>query len=602
VIENRKVVDLPLNGRHPLVLSALVPGVRPIGQFGGIPVSSFINTQTSIGGGGANTDNFMVVGTAAENFPSNGLITFPSVDATEEFRIITRNPSAEYGRTGGGVINIISKAGTNEYHGSAWEFYRGRVLNANTWLNNRSNVKRAPLVQNQYGFTFGGPVWLPKVYDGHKRTFFFFNFEQAKQRTLASTNRIVPTTGNFTRLGRTGFEITTQIVTSLDGGLTPTGSLTNPFPNGILQPPGSSQGAQTGLGTPIEGNERTTRRGVSYQWNLNVQRELPGNLLVEVGYISNRGLYLPATFSFDILPQSNLALGTQLQQQVANPFSGLIPSALVLGRATVARSELLTTYPQFAGVTGLGDWASSVYHAGTLKIEKRFSKGLSLLTAYTWSKLIDLNDGSGVFSQGNFTAGGNNTVQNWQNLRAERAMSANNLPQRLVVTMLWELPFGKQGSGLTRRLIGGWQLNNIVAWQSGNPIAVSQNTPAFGGFRPNLIGNPKPQNQSIDVWLDRAAFQAAPALTFGNAPRNLPGVRTDDNFNWDFSVLKKIQVVEKLKLEFRAEFFNFTNHPVFAAPSGNISAADFGRVTNTLNTPRQIQFGLKLLFSSGGCG
>ncbi len=1008
VIENRKIVDLPLNGRNPLVLSALVPGVRPVGQFGGLPVSSFINTQTSIGGGGANTNNFMVDGTAAENFPSNGLITFPSVDATEEFRIITRNPSAEYGRTGGGVINIISKAGTNDFHGSAWEFYRGKALNANSWLNNKSKVPRSPLVQNQYGFTFGGPVWLPKVYDGHKRTFFFFNFEQAKQRSLASTNRIVPTaeqragdfrnvkdatgnvfaiydpattrpdpnkpgsfirdqiscngvlnvicanrissvakavldyypqptdaaaragtvnfvgvassglnvngyglridhnftperkifgrwtfndttsfvpnfynniaeiqnsdlvfkrrsavigytdalsanllvdarvgfnrynpirttrsfgfdlaklnlpsalnnqvqfrlfprfnisdvtvigadqgdnliqandaytaagsvtylrgahtfktgieerfyrgnnsqannvisfnfdrsftrgsdpntsaqnvgnglatfllgattggdarrfpattytnksfgtfiqddwkvspkltlnlglrweiestvtdrfnaisnfdpklpvklgslnlqgglvypgvdsvnrghreqayanfgprlgfayqfnpktvvrggygyyylptTGNFTRLGRTGFEITTQIVTSLDGGITPTGTLTNPFPNGILQPPGSSQGGLTGLGTPIEGNERTTRRGVSYQWNLNVQRELPGNLLVEVGYIGNRGLYLPATFSFDILPQTNLGLGSQLQQQVANPYFGLLPASLALGRATVSRSELLSTYPQFAGVTGLGDWASSVYHAGTLKVEKRFSKGLSLLTAYTWSKLIDSNDGSGVFSQGNFTAGGNNTVQNWENLRAERAVSANHLPQRLVVTTLWELPFGKAGNGLYRRLVGGWQVNNIVAWQSGNPIAVSQNTPAFGGFRPNLIGNPKPQNQSLDVWLDKAAFQAAPAFTFGNAPRNLPSLRTDDNFNWDFSVLKKVQIVEKVKVEFRAEFFNFTNHPVFAAPSSNISAADFGRVTNTINSPRQIQFGLKLVF------
>jgi hypothetical protein len=1008
VIENRKVLDLPLNGRNPLVLSALVPGVRPIGQFGGLPVSSFINTQTSIGGGAANANNFMVDGTAAENFPSNGLITFPSVDATEEFRIITRNPSAEYGRTGGGVINIISKSGTNEYHGSAWEFYRGRVLNANSWLNNRSNVKRGPFVQNQYGFTLGGPVWLPKVYDGHKRTFFFFNFEQAKQRVQASTNRIVPTaeqragdfrnvrdaagnvipiydplttrpdparpgsfirdqiscngvlnvicpnrinpvaaevlkfypqatdpaaragtvnfvgvassgldvdgygirldhnftperkvfgrwthndttqfvpnfygnvaeiqnsdlifkrrsavlgytdalganlllearvgfnrynplrttrsfgfdltqlklpaalnnqvqfrlfprfnigdvsvigadqgdhliqandaytaagsltyirgahtfktgveeriyrgnnsqannvisfafdrtftrgpdpntaaqnvgngfatfllghptggdarrfpattytnksfgafiqddwkvspkltlnlgvrwevesvvtdrfdaisnfdpdlpvklgsldlrggliypgvngvprghrdqawgnvgprfgfayqanqktvvrggyglyylptTGNFTRLGRTGFEITTPIVTTLDAGRTPAGTVSNPFPNGILQPPGSSQGALTGLGTPIEGNERTTRRGVSHQWNLNVQRELAGGLLVEVGYIGNRGLYLPATFSFDILPQSNLALGTQLQQQVQNPFFGLIPASLVLGRATVARAELLTTYPQFAGVTGLGDWASSVYHAGTLKVEKRFARGLSLLTAYTWSKLIDSNDGSGDFNQSNFYAGGNNRVQNWENLRAERSISSNDLPHRLVVTTLWELPFGREGGGLYRRLVGGWQVNSIVAWQSGNPISVSQNMPVFGGFRPNLKGAAKPPNQTLDVWLNRAAFEAAPAFTFGNAPRNLSGIRTDDNFNWDFSVLKKIQVVERVRLEFRAEFFNFTNHPVFAAPNGNISSPDFGRVTNTLNSPRQIQFGLKLIF------
>ncbi|MBL8210909.1 MAG: carboxypeptidase regulatory-like domain-containing protein, partial [Bryobacterales bacterium] len=186
VVPNQKILDMPTFGRNPLQFALLVPGVRAAGSYGDLPVSAFGGGRASIGGGGASVNNYMVDGIAAENFSSGGLQTPLSVDATEEFRLIVRNPTAEYGRTGGGVMNLISKAGTNQFHGSLYEFHRNKSLRANDFFSNRAGRARQPLVFNQWGATFGGPIRKDK-------TFFFFNWEQFKQRSLATTIRSVPT-------------------------------------------------------------------------------------------------------------------------------------------------------------------------------------------------------------------------------------------------------------------------------------------------------------------------------------------------------------------------------------------------------------------------
>src|SRR6185369_4468378 len=187
----------------------------------------------------------------------------------------------------------------------------------------------------------------------------------------------LPTTGLFTGLDRTGFSLTTPMVVSVDGGFTPNETLANLFPNGRLEPTGSKLGTLTQLGQGINGNARNLLRGYSMQWGFSVQRELPGNWLVEAGYMGNRGVHLPGTRTFDFLPQQYRALGTQLQQLVDNPYFGTIDPSLSLGQRQVTRATLLDTYPQFAGVSGLATLADSVYHAATLRIEKRFSAGLN---------------------------------------------------------------------------------------------------------------------------------------------------------------------------------------------------------------------------------
>jgi hypothetical protein len=405
----------------------------------------------------------------------------------------------------------------------------------------------------------------------------------------------LPTTGLYVGLLQSGFTLSTPMVTSLDGGFTPNETLANPFPNGELQPIGSSQGALSLLGQSVNGNLRNIRRGYSQQWSLSLQREFRGNWLIEAGYMANRGVHLPGLVTFDYLPQKYQALGTQLQQLVPNPYYGTISSTFALGQPQVPQASLLMTYPQFSGASGYATMADSIYHAATLRVEKRFSAGLSLLMSYTFSKLIDDNQGAGGSG---FTDSGDEGVRDWGNIAAERSVSSNDLPQRLTILASYELPFGKKGPAYVKQILGGWQLNVLSLFQSGETIAVFQNSAAYGSNKPNVVGNPTLSNPTIDMWLNKAAFVDAPAFTYGNVARNLPRTRTDPWKNADLSLMKNFSFRERFKLQFRAEAFNFTNTPIFGNPGNNIDSGSFGTVTSyaTNATARNIQLALKLTF------
>ncbi|MCL5744023.1 MAG: TonB-dependent receptor, partial [Acidobacteria bacterium] len=403
----------------------------------------------------------------------------------------------------------------------------------------------------------------------------------------------LPTHGTFVRLGTTGFSIATNMITSVDGGFTPYETLSNPFTQGIQSPPGSSLGALTGLGTGVAGNMRGIRSGYSEQWNFNVQRDLPGRWLLEVAYLGNHGVSLPANQVYGFLPDQYLSLGTQLQDMVPNPYAGLIQVG-TLSQPKVTRAALLRNFPQFSGASGLGSWADSIYHAMTVRLEKRMSRGLSMLLAYTYSKLIDDNLGNGA--NDNFFEGGSNAVQNWNNLRPERAISTSDVPQRLVISPSWELPLARAGNRYYRALAGGWQIHSIFTMQSGDPMAITAQAPAFGGNRPNVVGDPNLPNPTIDRWFNTGAFAVISPFTYGNAPRNLPRTRTDGLFNWDLAAMKNFTIRERARVQFRAEFFNFTNTPTFGAPGQVLTNPAFGVVSAVSNGARRLQFALKIYF------
>jgi hypothetical protein len=337
----------------------------------------------------------------------------------------------------------------------------------------------------------------------------------------------------------------------------------------------------------------------SPQFTLSILRgQLPDHWLVEAGYMGNHGVHLPDTRTFDYLPQQYRSLGAQLQQLVDNPYYGIIDPSLGLGAKQVTRAALLDTFPQFSSASGMATMADAIYHAATLRVEKRFSQGLGFLLSYTFSKLIDNNQGSGPVGGFGFSESGDEGVRNWDNIAAERSVSSNDLPQRLVISGSYELPFGKTGPAVYKRLVGGWQVNAIASFQSGNVISVSQNATVLGSSKPNAIGNPSLSSPTVDRWLNRAAFANSPAFTFGNVARNLPRTRTDGWNNIDLSLLKNFQIRERYKLQFRAESFNFTNTPVFGNPATNIDAGNFGTVTSYAanSRAREFQLALKLYF------
>jgi hypothetical protein len=312
------------------------------------------------------------------------------------------------------------------------------------------------------------------------------------------------------------------------------------------------------------------------------------------------------------LPDSLLAMGDRLRDQVPNPFFGIItnPSS-PLSQRTVERRQLLRAYPQYDGVTGFRiPYGSSIYHGMTFRADKRFSKGVSLLASYTWNKLID-----NVSTTVNFL-GQAGTWQSANNSRGERSIGSQDITHRFVTGFVWDLPFGKGkmfGNALPKsldRLTGGWQFNGIATFQSGLPIIITQGPnnvnlynpgqrPNWNGQDVNLDGS---RGDRINRWFDTSAFSLAPAYTFGSTPRVMPNLRGDGTQNFDLSFFKNNYFREgKWNAQFRVEMFNAFNRAQFATPNGGsaqVGNGDFGRITRTADgtNPRQIQMALKLVF------
>jgi len=208
VITGQTVESLPLNGRSTFRLIALTPGVTfsqsAYGQFGDVPVNSTFDTNFSINGGRTQSNEILIDGVPSSAGFFDQITTLPIVDETQEFKVESSNLSAAYGRYAGGVINVSTKSGSNQFHGNVFEFIRNDAFDANEWFNKRAGNRRAPFHMNQYGGTIGGPVTIPHLYRGRDRTYFFFAY-QGTQRVKGGTfTGTVPTaaqrTGDFSGL------------------------------------------------------------------------------------------------------------------------------------------------------------------------------------------------------------------------------------------------------------------------------------------------------------------------------------------------------------------------------------------------------------------
>jgi hypothetical protein len=455
------------------------------------------------------------------------------------------------------------------------------------------------------GLTYPGTNGLPRgVRDVSMRDFqprFGFGYHLFRKTVVHGGYGLffLPTTGNNITLGRSGFDMNTTLIATdagVVGGFLPVATLANPFPKGLAPALGAAGGPASGVGTAVSGTARWLRRGYVHQFNFEIQQELPSNTMLGVGYAANRGTGLQAARSYDYVPFSVRQQYTapQLQAPTPNPYCGLMQPGLIC-TANTTLYGLLDAYPQFTSATVLDNWPDSIYHALTVKVTRRFTKSLTMLVSYAFSKLLDNNSGNGTV---NLADGGSGSVQDWDNLRLERAVSQLNAPHRVVATVLYNVPLGKTGPAPIRALIGKWQINAIVSQWSGDPIGVSISSGArlYAGSRPNLIGDPKPSDQSIDHWLNPAAFTVSAERSPGNAPRNLSRVLTDWRKDLTLSLLKNFQVTERWKLQFRAAANNLTNTPVFGQPGTGLGSSNFGVVASTVNSPRRVQFGLKLLF------
>jgi len=406
--------------------------------------------------------------------------------------------------------------------------------------------------------------------------------------------------------------VTQPWVPTVDSELTPVATLSNPYPTGIIQPPQRNANYQTlllgtSIGAPIQGAS-AQHFGYLQQWNFSIARQLADDMMLEVAYAGSKGTHLVGGPVLNQLPDSYLALGAAaLTKQVPNPFYGLVPFG-TLAQPTVQYGQLLRPYPQYTGVTASNDGnRDTVYHALQVKLEKRFHSGGSVLVAYTWSKNIgDIETGMGWLEAGPLAG-----IQNNNNLRGERAVSGFDVPHRLIASYSYDLPFGRGKkfmngvSGFAEKAISNWGVNGISTFQAGFPLTFSTSsnlTDSFGGgSRPNYVGgcnvtvSGTAQSKLTD-WFNPSCFTAPPAATFGNLGRTLTSVRTAGIANYDFSLFKNTNLTERVQLSFRTEIFNIFNRVQFGPPGEVLGNAQFGVVSTQLNTPRLVQFSLRLNF------
>ena len=421
-------------------------------------------------------------------------------------------------------------------------------------------------------------------------------------------------------VNQTGFSQSTSIVPTLNAGLTfapacaTCGNLFNPFPTGVIEPPGATLGIGTFLGRGITFTPLDRVNGQTQRWELSVQRELPGNWLVEASYIGNRAYDLTtSTNILNTIPRQYLST-SRVRDDVTinflsanlpnNPFRNLIPGQGLNG-STVARSQLLRPFPQFTSIGTQRFDGEAIYHAGQFRVERRFVSGFTLLTSYTWSKVIE-----------------EVSFLNESDIEYERRIGSDDIPHRIVASGIWELPFGRgrkwgaEWHGFVDAFIGGWQMQGIYQRQSGRPIDLGDRNVFFNGDPSTLRA--KITGDTVNATFDTSGFYFTDAAVQTNGvidpakqradqrirlannirvfPSRLTGFRRQPLNLWDLSLIKNFSVKERVKIQLRGEFLNAFNHPQFGDPNTDPTSSDFGKVTSQSNLPRNVQIGLKVVF------
>jgi hypothetical protein len=343
-------------------------------------------------------------------------------------------------------------------------------------------------------------------------------------------------------------------------------------------------------------------------WNLSLQRELPGKILLDAAYVGQHGVNLVGSLSnLNQVPAKYLSLGSLLTADISDPAAAAAGIQSPYPGFTGSVAQALRPFPQFANITHYQEpTASNRYHSFQMKLQKRFSEGLSFLVSYTASKNITNAESNSGFSSGSPRPPDTGQRQ------LEWAVATNDIPQNLVTSFVYELPVGPgkrfiNKSGAVGKAIGGWQIAGIARYYSGTPLRIrgGASLPLFGGSqRPNRVPGVDIRTDvsrsdfdpATDLYLNIKAFAKPAPFTIGNVGPRLPDVRGFPGYNEDFTIFKFIPFTESMKLEFRAEMYNVFNRVNFSGIGSNInSTSSFGTVSSVAD-PRHIQFMLKFHF------
>ncbi len=484
------------------------------------------------------------------------------------------------------------------------------------------------------GLTYAGTSASPSnlLWDGQKT-----NFSPRIGFAYSATNKLVirggfgifyEHLGEYVQYGNSiGFTQQTTTVPTVDNGLTFQASLANPFPNGLVQPSGSVNGLEQGLGTAITFFPQHPKTPYNERFSLGFQYQLPNDVIFEATYVGNIGQHIRITRDYDGLPNQYLstdntrtaaqvANASALSTSVANPFAGIaVPGSSSLTGSTVSISQLLKPFPEFTDVTAAEETGYSNYNALQLLAQKRFSHGYNMSVAYTKSRALDaisfLNAGD---------------AKPWY------GVSNGDYPTVVAIAGIYELPFGKNKAFFgdapwyVQSVIRGFQINGTYRVQSGQPITFSAGSAVLRpGF--TYADLAKVQHRTVAEWFNRAVFRNArndqPGVVLpdedgycGTAANPVPTCYSNtslesnlattplrfDNVRQDFQnllnvgVIKKFIVHDRFDTTLRAEAINALNHPVFSAPNASPASTTFGSITGFGNTARVLQFAVEVHF------
>ena len=428
--------------------------------------------------------------------------------------------------------------------------------------------------------------------------------------------------------------ITNNPVSTINGGVSPNATLDNPLPSGLTPAPGRDPvyqqlllgGSATAL-SPSEDN------GATYQWNFAIQRQLPLGIALEAAYSGLHGSHLPVSRNINqvtkqyldqaagdpncVGPTANLSSNCFLTKRVANPFDRTRFTQGNQQYATIQSNQLYRPYPQYGNISNTGNYVGvSNYNALQMKLEKRFSSGGVLLGSYTFSKLMTNAESLTSWLEATGAPG----FQNLNDLSQEYSLSGYDSRQRLTVSYVYFLPFGRNkhwgsgASGFLGGLISGYGVNGVTTFQKGFPLGFSMasntvSTYALAGTtRPNIVqGCEKETSGSIQSRLGDGSsnfkrmfnpdcFAAPGPFRFGNESRTDNQLRAPGIANFDLALFKDTHLTERLVLQLRVESFNLFNRVQFGAPNTSIGSAQMGQITSQVNDPRLLQLAGRINF------
>lgn len=431
--------------------------------------------------------------------------------------------------------------------------------------------------------------------------------------------------------GNTVFNGNSACPTPSAGNYTAPFSLSDPFPNGVVPVfTTAPSGLANNLGTTLNTVLRSQRTPTTYNFNVGLEYELPHQVIVSIGYVGSRGLFLPlSTVDLNDLDLATIQkYGASLCVDTSDPACQMVnntwnpilpPTNNFAGAAQVPLWVSLQRFPQF-GNGGYGDGngvvvhgypgGDSAYSSLQAKVQKRLTSHFTTLSTFTWGKLMTDNDYPPLGFVGSHVA----RPQSWRDLRYEHSVAAQDVKFVFTGQASYDLPVGKGQrvnlNGVSNAIAGGWTVNGILYLGSGIPVAsptVGSNIPnvstvSYFNQRPNLVCNPSSGfTRGVNQWVNNNCF-AFPTSPFvpGTAPAYLDSVRTMGARNLDLSIYKQFSFGEHKDLRFDISAYNVANKAQFGMPTAQNMAssggAPFGSLTNTINTPRQFQFGARFSF------